>query len=100
MVAPTFGRESAYDAEQIEDEHGLLADQPIDPKEPLLQPVSAATFESAWRRARPWLAVPSEASGRYGNVEKKHVRYGERLSGQATTEADGGAAIATTDWGR
>jgi len=52
MVAPTFGLESAYDWEHIEDEHGFLPDQPIDPTEPLLQPVSVATFESAWRRVR------------------------------------------------
>jgi len=42
-----------YSWSHIEDEHGFLPDQPIDLKEPLLQPVSAATFESAWRRARP-----------------------------------------------
>jgi len=48
---------------------------------------------------RPWRTVCPTAR-RYENVEKKHVRYGERLSGQATTEEDGGAAIATTGWGR
>jgi hypothetical protein len=37
--------------EHHEDDHGFLADQPVDENEPLLTPVSVDEFERAWNEA-------------------------------------------------
>ena len=54
QIAPHAGGVSAYDWQQLGDEHGFLTDQPIDEEQPLLEAITAEEFEAAWR------AVPSD----------------------------------------
>lgn len=54
------GQLHRYSWEHLEDEHGFLTDQAIDPEEDLLDPIPAEQFQRVWTWPAGWTITPGE----------------------------------------